>query len=70
MKPKTALLKIVNKVGSIAELGRRLNVSRGHVSNWIAGRRTIPIKKVRELVLLSEGEITKKDLRPDVFNDD
>lgn len=67
MNTKNALLKIVKIVGSQAELARQLKVSQGNVSDWIDGRRNVPAKKVRPLVLLSKGTITEKDLRPDIF---
>ena len=67
MNTKSALLKIVKIVGSQAELARQLKVSQGNISDWIVGRRNVPAKKVRPLVLLSKGTITEKDLRPDIF---
>ena len=68
MNPDKALSTIVELVGSVNELARLLNVSQPHVSNWIAGRRKIPATKVKILVKLSQGQVTAKDLRPDIFD--
>ncbi len=67
MKQNAALLKVVAEVGSVSELARMLGVSRTHVSNWVAGRRTIPATKVHYLVKLANGKVTPQELRPDVF---
>lgn len=67
MKENKALLKVVKKVGSIQELARELAVSRGYVSHWIHGRRKIPPELIKKIIELSEGEIKKKDLRPDLY---
>jgi len=67
MDKNKILLKVTKKVGSIAELARRLGVSRGHMNNIIKGTRAIPPKMVRELVFLSENKITEEELRPDIF---
>jgi DNA-binding transcriptional regulator YdaS (Cro superfamily) len=67
MKKEEALRKVINKVGSGAELGRKLGVSNTIVWDWVGGRKPIPAKLVRKLVELSQGEITESDLRPDIF---
>jgi len=68
MKPEKAMIKLVEKVGSMTELSKILNCSLSYVSRWASGERKIPIKYIKKLVQLSEGEITREDLRPDVFN--
>lgn len=67
MSTHKALVKIIKIVGSQAELARQLGVSRGNVSDWVDGRRNVPAKKVRALVLLSKGLVVEKDIRPDIF---
>ena len=69
MNTKMALTKVINKLGSQAELARQLNTSRGFITDWMTGRREIPARLVRKIVMLSNGEITESDLRPDVFYD-
>lgn len=70
MNKKEALLKIVNKVGSQSELARRLGVTRYYVYGMLTGKDQISSRLVKKLVALSEGEITEKDLRPDIFYDE
>lgn len=67
MDSQKAVLKIVKKMGSMAELARQLGVSRGSVNDWVKGRRKIPARLVKKIVNLSDGELTEEDLRPDVF---
>ena len=67
MDTNKKLLKLVKKVGSMSELARLLGVSRGYVNNMIKQRKAISPKLVKELVFLSDGELTEEELRPDVF---
>ena len=69
MKKNKALLKVVKKVGSMTELGRILKRNKSNISKWVNGVHKVPIDHVKKLVELSEGEVTKNDLRPDVYDD-
>ena len=69
MKKEKPLSKVINRVGSMSELARRLGVSRAYVNDWEKGRKKIPATLVKKLVALSDGEVTAYDLRPDVFYD-
>ena len=61
------LLKIVDKVGSISDVAKIIGVSRQSVSMWLNNHRPISAKAVKQLVALSDGEVTEEQLRPDVF---
>lgn len=63
------MLKIAKKVGSAKKLAELLGISRPYASNLMCGDRVVPVKYVKKLVELSEGEVKKKDLRPDVYED-
>jgi len=67
MKKKKATSKIVKKFGSVSAVAKRLAISRTYASNFLSGNRKVPVKYVKKLVELSEGEIKAKDLRPDIF---
>jgi DNA-binding transcriptional regulator YdaS (Cro superfamily) len=69
MKENKALLKIVKKVGSVTNLANTLGCNKANVSRWANGVHKIPIKYIKKLVELSKGEVKKKDLRPDVYDD-
>ena len=64
-----ALTKIVKRVGSQAELARKLGVSRNYVYGMLKGKNQISSRLVKKLVYLSQGEVTEHELRPDVFYD-
>jgi len=69
MKQVKAVLKVSQKVGSMTELANRLGCSKSYVSKWSKGERKVPIKYVKKIIELSEGQVKKKDLRPDVYDD-
>jgi DNA-binding transcriptional regulator YdaS (Cro superfamily) len=69
MKSTMALAKIVEKTGSVSELARLIKANRTSVSMWVNGKRNIPAIFVKRLVSVSEGEVRKKDLRPDLYDD-
>jgi len=62
-------MKVIEKVGSTRKLARILGCSHSYISNWNSGYRKVPIKYVKKIVELSEGELKKRDLRPDVYDD-
>ena len=67
MKKNLALIKVIRKVGSMTKLANKLNVSPSFISHLAKGRKKIPARYVKKLVELSEGEVMKKDLRPDLY---
>lgn len=69
MKQGKAVLKISKKVGSMTKLASEVGCTCSSISHWANERRIIPAKYVKKLVELSEGEVTKKDLRPDLYDD-
>lgn len=68
MKQRQAVSKIIDKVGSSKKLAELLGISRPYVANFLAADRPIPLKYIRKLVELSDGEVKKKDLRPDLYD--
>ena len=68
MQQKKAIAKIVDKVGSSKRLAELLGISRPYVSNFLGADRPIPLKYIKKLVELSDGEVKKKDLRPDLYD--
>lgn len=69
MKQNKAILKLVQKYGSLTALANRIGVSRGSVAHWLYGRRKVSVKLVKKIIELSEGELTREDIRPDVYKD-
>lgn len=61
-----AVTKAANVVGGQAELAKRLNISPQAVNKWIK-RGLVPPERVLEVERLTNGAVTRYELRPDVF---
>ncbi|MDK4528027.1 Cro/CI family transcriptional regulator [Kingella kingae] len=54
--------------GSQAALARVLGVQRSTVNSWIQGRNKIPPETAIKIEHLTHSQITRKNLRPDLFD--
>ena len=54
--------------GSLYALSKKLNLQPNAVYQWQA-RKRVPFKHLREIEVLSEGRVTRKQLRPDIFGE-
>lgn len=52
---------------SHAEFGRLVGVGQTMVSHWIAGRYPITAERARDIERATGGEVTRVELRPDLF---
>jgi len=52
-----------------SELAERLGVTQGAVSHWVTGRARVPAEMARAIERITGGEVTRVDLRPDLFDD-
>lgn len=52
-----------NGYGLNVNLARKLGIKRQSVSKWMNGRQRVPIKHLDRLVELSDGQVTKEELR-------
>ncbi|WP_299948837.1 Cro/CI family transcriptional regulator [uncultured Microbulbifer sp.] len=65
-RPKpAAIAEAANYFGSQGALARQLGVSPMAVSNW--KRRWVPVERAIQIERLTSGEVSKEQLRPDVF---
>lgn len=64
---KKALQKAVALTGGQAALARRLNVSQPLVWYWVHKAKVVPIEVVASIEEITDGAVTRADLRPDVF---
>ena len=55
--------------GSQTEFAAALGVTKGAVTNWIAGTARVDPKNCRAIEALTDGAVTAADIRPDVFGD-
>jgi len=56
----------IDRIGS-AELARRLRCSKQLVSHWRVGRLRIPAERAVEIEQITNGEIQRGELRPDLW---
>lgn len=59
----------INLVGGILEMSKILNVTQQAIYRWL--KKTAPVPDVKYCLLIEKytnGEITREDLRPDIFN--
>jgi len=61
------LRKFTAEIGGAQVLATKLDVSRGLISHWFSGFRPITPEKAKRIELISGGQVTRKDLRPDIF---
>jgi len=58
--------RVIDIVGSQTELALRLGVKQPSVNNWKI-RRRVPAERVLEIEKLVGGQVTRYEMRPDVF---
>jgi hypothetical protein len=61
-----AFKRVVQIVGSKAEIARQCGVTGQHIQKW---KSRVPAIHVVKLEKLTRGEVTREQLRPDVFYD-
>lgn len=49
------------------EFGKKIGVSQGLVWQWLDGRTRITAERAKEIAEKTDGEITRHDLRPDLY---
>jgi len=62
---KNALKKAVEIVGSQSELARRVGVKPQNIWWWL--NRTVPAEFVIPIELATDGQVTRYELRPDIY---
>ena len=64
---KTPLERAVLAVGSQAALAKAIGVKPQHVWNWLNRDSRVPAERVLEIERATEGQVTRHDLRPDLY---
>ena len=60
----------ISLLGGQSELAQKLGLkSQGTISQWVTGRRPLPAIHCRKIEELTDGKVTRYELRPDVFGD-
>ena len=61
------LRKYTDEIGGVSEMAKLLNVSISLVSHWLTGFRPVTPEKAKLIEEVTNGAVTRADLRPDVF---
>lgn len=67
MSNPSALERAINRVGSQAALAKALKVKPQHVWNWLNRDKKVPAEMVIPIETATEGEVTRHQLRPDLY---
>jgi DNA-binding transcriptional regulator YdaS (Cro superfamily) len=59
------LIKASEILGSQAQLAKAIGVTQPTLNQWITGDRPVPIGRCTQIEQATNGEVTRKDLRPD-----
>lgn len=62
---RKALKKAILIIGGAAQLGRELGISRQAVIMW----KICPVRRVLDIERLTKNQVTKHQLRPDIYPD-
>jgi len=54
-------------VGGRAKAAAELGISPGQVSHLITGRRNVTFQIAQKIERITDGQISRKDLRPDIY---
>lgn len=53
-------------VGGTAALARKLDVTPTTVSEWVGGKRRVPLERCPQIELATGGQVMRHELRPDI----
>jgi DNA-binding transcriptional regulator YdaS (Cro superfamily) len=65
----TAIKRAVEIVGGGASLARYIGVNRASVQDWIR-RGIVPATRAIEIEKATDGQVTRQELRPDLYPDE
>lgn len=66
---KRHLQRAVKIAGGQTALANAIGVQQAHVWNWLNRDRTLPAEHVRAIEKATGGQVTRFDLRPDIFGE-
>lgn len=64
-----AVAKAASAVGNPATLGRLIGVKPQTVNDWLHGGKPVPVKRCVLIEQVTNGAVTRKDLRPTDWQD-
>lgn len=66
-KQNPAVKRAVEIFGSQTALAQRLGVGQNVISYWLNEAKQVPPKRAVQLEAVTNGEVTRKELRPDLW---
>lgn len=66
-KKNPAVARAIEKFGTQTELARRIGVGQNVISYWLWEAKQVPPKRAVQLEAVTGGEVTRKELRPDLW---
>lgn len=60
-------LKAIKQIGTNSDAAKLLGYSESHIRAILCCAKNVPAQAVLKLVELSDGMVTAKELRPDIF---
>jgi len=69
MTSKNPIEKACEVLGSAINLANKLEVHPSMITSWSQQRRPVPIKRCVEIEKLTNGVVSRKDLRPDDWHE-
>ena len=55
--------EIIRRLGGVSKIANALGISKAAVSKWVV----IPAKRCKQIEKLFHGEVTRVEMRPDIF---
>lgn len=62
-----AIIRVVEHLGSQRCLAQHLNITQQAVSSWISVAKRVPAEYVLKMEKLTNGKVTRYELRPDLY---
>ena len=66
-KQNPGIFRAVEIFGSQTALAKRIGVGQGVVSYWLNSAKQVPPKRAVQIEAVTNGEVTRKELRPDLW---
>lgn len=68
LRTNTRFIKaVVDAAGGMGPFAKHMKIKTSQVHQWTAGLRPVPLEKCIEIERLTEGQVTRYHLRPELF---
>ncbi len=67
-KTSAAVKRAIEMFGSQTALAKRIGVGQNTISYWLYEAKQVPPKRAVQLEAVTNGAVTRRELRPDLWN--